>query len=967
MGAEQSILEKNGYTPDKKTIKDNSVVATKGGEKFLIKKITSHQTSGSADLESEIEILKTISHPHIVSCKNSFKVNNAHYVVMNYCEGGSLAAQIREGQPSQPHHESQVLSWIVEICMALKTIHDKGLIHKNLKPENISLTEFGTVCLGDFGKINENCSTSTQSTTNQTINCLAPEVFTEGTYDAKSDIWSLGCLLYELCTLKPASSAETPTKLIPKIIGGRLPSLTEPFSPELCELLNNMLSRNPQSRPTASEILERPIMINCLSEKCKSTVEKLQKKLGDLRGLADGLERVHQGTTIGSLAGGVIGAAGGITSIVGLILAPFTLGASLIVTGIGIGVGVLGGVTAGASNITNMVNQSADRKAVRCIIKEFEEKINAVVIWLQELLGILQTIRSRFGTFDTEFNKDNLFRIGSRAGKGLGGIAELVRLAQVMNIGRIAAQASRAVRVAEVATGVFSALFVAVDIFFIAMDAKEIHHIRQAQAAEDTGGSSSESESSQNTTPVRSEVMKFVLSIRQAADNVQKVLDELKGIISSIPSVQDESSWTNMALMNISLTEFGTVCLGDFGKINENCSTSTQLTTNHTINCLAPEVFIEGTNDDKSDIWSLGCLIYELCTLKPAFSAETPTKLIPKIIGGRLPSLTEPFSPELCELLNDMLSRNPQSRPTANEILHCPIMINCLSEKCKSTVETLQKKLGDLRGLADGLERVHQGATIGSLAGGVIGAAGGITSLVGLVLAPFTLGTSLIVTGVGVGVGVLGGVTAGASNITKMVTQSADRKAVRCIIKEFEEKINAVVIWHQELMGILHTIRNRFGAEPRQLNENNLLRLNAGIRAGRGLVGIAELARLAQVMNVGKIAAQASRVVRVAELATGVFSGLFVAVDIFFIAMDAKEIHHIKQAQAAEDTGASSSESESSQNTTPVRSEVMKFVRSIRQAEEDLQKVLDELKGIISSIPSFQDEGELCWTDMELM
>uniref|UniRef100_A0A3B3WNB6 Uncharacterized protein n=1 Tax=Poecilia mexicana TaxID=48701 RepID=A0A3B3WNB6_9TELE len=168
--------------------------------------------------------------------------------------------------------------------------------------------------------------------------------------------------------------------------------------------------------------------------KCQTAVEDLQEKLERLRALADGLERVHEGATIGSLTGGVIGAVGGITSIVGLVLAPFTLGASLIVTGVGVGVGVAGGVTAGASNITNMVNQSSDRKAVRIIIKEIEQKICAVVT--------------------------------------------------VANIGQLAAQTSRAVRVAEVATGVLSGLFVAVDIFFIAMDAKEIHHIKEAREAE---------------------------------------------------------------------------------------------------------------------------------------------------------------------------------------------------------------------------------------------------------------------------------------------------------------------------------------------------------------------------------------------------------------------------------------------------------------------------------------------------
>nr|XP_020480084.1 apolipoprotein L3-like [Monopterus albus] len=295
-----------------------------------------------------------------------------------------------------------------------------------------------------------------------------------------------------------------------------------------------------------------------------------------LRTVADGLERVHQGTTIGSLTGGVIGAMGGITSIVGLILAPFTLGTSLIVTGVGVGVSTLGGAAAGASNITNMVNQSSDRKAVRSIIKEFEEKINAVVTWLQEIYNSLQEIRNRFesaDTIDRNSSENQLARLGLRAGRGLGGISELVRLVQVVNIGRIAAQATRAVRVAETVTGVLSGLFIAVDIFFIAMDAKEIHHIRQAKAAEERTASQpmfvnetedsvstfdnaalvvnesdsaeadtseEQNQSSSKATQTRSELMKFVKSVREAADNLQGVLDELRSMSSSIPSFGDE-------------------------------------------------------------------------------------------------------------------------------------------------------------------------------------------------------------------------------------------------------------------------------------------------------------------------------------------------------------------------------------------------------------------------------------------
>ncbi|XP_072251393.1 apolipoprotein L3-like [Leuresthes tenuis] len=324
---------------------------------------------------------------------------------------------------------------------------------------------------------------------------------------------------------------------MPKIISGPYPSLPDNFSPELCELLTDILKRDAQARPTASEILARPIVIKCLTTKCKTTTEELQHKLYILRTLADGLERIHEKTTIGSLAGGVIGAVGGITSIVGLILSPFTLGASLIVTGVGVGVGAVGAVTAGASNITNMVNQSSDRKAVHTIIKEFQQKINAVVTWLQEISYSLQTISKYPQVCDTDSNLtgENIKRLGLRAGKGLSGITELVRLVGVMSIGRVAAQASRAVRVAEVATGVLSGLFIAADIFFIAMDAKEMTEIKKAR----------EAKASLMLAPkrnqIRSEIMRFVQSVREAADKLQELLDELKNMISSIPSVQQES------------------------------------------------------------------------------------------------------------------------------------------------------------------------------------------------------------------------------------------------------------------------------------------------------------------------------------------------------------------------------------------------------------------------------------------
>uniref|UniRef100_A0A1A8BRG8 non-specific serine/threonine protein kinase n=1 Tax=Nothobranchius kadleci TaxID=1051664 RepID=A0A1A8BRG8_NOTKA len=579
MGKEQSKLAQEGYVLSKQA--EDCAIATKGNDSFFIKMINLNQLPSEAvtTLTSEIETLQKLNHPHVVDMKQSFKdvQQSIYYVVMDYCPGGSLADKIELNPPESPQ-ESEILNWIVEICVALKTIHEEALFHKHLTPKNVLLNEFGLVRLSGFGNINESSNSPSSTNPNATLNYLAPEVFTKGEYDAKSDIWAVGCILAELCTKKKAFSAENTINLIPKIINGVCPTLPSNFSPELGYLLSDLLKTDPMARPTANEVLAHPIVIKCLTTKCKTTVNELQAKLKDLRALADGLERVHEGTTIGSLTGGVIGAVGGITSIVGLILAPFTLGASLIVTGVGVGVGAVGGVTAGASNITNMVNQSSDRKAIHSMIKEFDQKTRAVVTWLLEINISLQTISNhcpQVSDTDSNLKKQNLMRLGFRAGRGLDGITELIRLGSVVTIGKIAAQTSRAVRAAEVVSGIFSGLFVAVDIFFIAMDAREIHHIRGAKEAEkqDAPSSSSgskpdgndsfdtskllfntemqecdttetsetEDQSGSNKAEIRSEIMRFVHSVREAADNLEEVLKELKKMASSVSSLYEES------------------------------------------------------------------------------------------------------------------------------------------------------------------------------------------------------------------------------------------------------------------------------------------------------------------------------------------------------------------------------------------------------------------------------------------
>ncbi|XP_030635279.1 serine/threonine-protein kinase Nek11-like [Chanos chanos] len=552
MGSSPSTLERHGYTVVRE-LGQAVLVNSKDGDHCVIKKIqlkkATSESSGLTDICETVETLQGLSHPHIVQHKTAFTDDGYMYIVSEYCRGGNLSQKIKEqSERGEPFSEEQILDWILKICMALKYLHDLNVQHGDLQSKNIFFTEYGVIRLGEFGEFNERARQA-GSTKDGALSYISPEILDGKTHDEKSDIWALGCVLYELCMLKSAFSAESTLKPIPKILNGSYPPLPHNISHNLQQLIEETLQTDPGKRPHAREIIWKPFVLSFLTARSEKSIDELNDNLVKLRALADGLEKVHYGATVGSLTGGVIGAAGGITSIVGLILAPFTLGASLIVTGVGVGVAVAGGATAGISNITNMVNQSTDRKNIRNIILEFQEKMNSVVICLQHITEGMEELKHQISLKSEQQSPSGgtIVKVGARVSRGLGAVPELVRLLQVANMGKVAAQAARAVRVAEVATGVFSAFFVALDVFFIAMDAREIHHIRTTKASEADDMKSklvlqspeaTDSDSGADQEP-KSETMKFVKKIRETADELQMSLDELKEIISFIPKLPD--------------------------------------------------------------------------------------------------------------------------------------------------------------------------------------------------------------------------------------------------------------------------------------------------------------------------------------------------------------------------------------------------------------------------------------------
>lgn len=117
--------------------------------------------------------------------------------------------------------EDHVLNWFTQICLALKHVHDRKILHRDLKSQNIFLTKNNMIKLGDFGIARVLSETKSKAkTVVGTPYYLSPEIIQSKPYSFKSDIWSLGVLLYEMCALQPPFNAQSLHQLARKIIVG---------------------------------------------------------------------------------------------------------------------------------------------------------------------------------------------------------------------------------------------------------------------------------------------------------------------------------------------------------------------------------------------------------------------------------------------------------------------------------------------------------------------------------------------------------------------------------------------------------------------------------------------------------------------------------------------------------------------------------------------------------------------------
>ena len=232
---------------------------------YVLKEIPLNLSSAAEKINSvqnEADILSSLNNKYVVKFYESFKKNHNIYIIMEYCDNGDLCSflnRIKKQRKSEEYFLEIDFVWklFIQMSIGLYYIHSKKIIHRDIKTLNIFLTKNFDAKIGDLGvaKILEN--TNHAMTFIGTPYYVSPEMCRNKPYNEKSDIWALGCILYELLTFNHPFTATNQAALFIKILNNKY----NPFPPGVPEDLKNMvdfiLEKDYELRPSMADIITR--------------------------------------------------------------------------------------------------------------------------------------------------------------------------------------------------------------------------------------------------------------------------------------------------------------------------------------------------------------------------------------------------------------------------------------------------------------------------------------------------------------------------------------------------------------------------------------------------------------------------------------------------------------------------------------------------------------------------------------
>ena len=238
--------------------------------------------SNNEAFKKEINVLSQCNSPYIVSYYGSYIKNYSIWIILEYCDGGSLLELINI--LDRGLNEEQIASLVYMILQGLNFLHENKKIHRDVKTGNILLTREGIAKLGDFG-----VSTQLMHSFSKKISkigtpfYMSPEVICQNKYNYKCDIWSLGITCIEMAEGEPPFSKTKPYLVLKKIITQPPTGLKnkEKWSPEFNDFVSRCLTFDPANRPSAKDLLQHPF-IQKNNKGSKLISELINNSLDDL-------------------------------------------------------------------------------------------------------------------------------------------------------------------------------------------------------------------------------------------------------------------------------------------------------------------------------------------------------------------------------------------------------------------------------------------------------------------------------------------------------------------------------------------------------------------------------------------------------------------------------------------------------------------------------------------------------------
>ncbi len=211
---------------------------------------------------NEVPLLASVKSNFVISYKEAFfdEKDSTLGIVMEFADRGDLYQKIVEHKKSAVlFEESDIWRIFIQLVKGLRSLHELKILHRDLKSANVFLLSNGSAKLGDLN-VSKVARRGLGYTQTGTPYYASPEVWKDKPYDHKSDIWSLGCVLYEMITLKPPFRAQNMEGLYNKVIRGQFNKIPERYSNDLFQIVQLLIQVNPESRPNCEEIIAHPII-----------------------------------------------------------------------------------------------------------------------------------------------------------------------------------------------------------------------------------------------------------------------------------------------------------------------------------------------------------------------------------------------------------------------------------------------------------------------------------------------------------------------------------------------------------------------------------------------------------------------------------------------------------------------------------------------------------------------------------